>query len=443
MGVRSLILLQPPLGSGCPGEGIAAAGWAIRVATDVATALAIAAEGHHVGLAWLESPDSFDWSELETLTANQRSEWIATLSTDSLRRPGFGKFILERFYDYHALPLDLPRLLVLLGRAYAKALLKYSLNDAEEWVGKFQMIGRSPAMQELYRQLNKIAKVDAPVLISGQSGTGKELAARAIHRHSKRVGAPFVPVNCGALPTHLIQSELFGHEKGAFTGAHARKLGSIESAAGGVIFLDEIGDLPLELQSNLLRFLQEKTIVRVGSTQRIPIDVRVIAATHVDLEQAVAAHRFRGDLFYRLNVLRLHVPALCERIDDISLLAQTFFRDLIHQRSPQVQGFSLRALRAMATYQWPGNVRELINRVQNAMIMSENRLISDADLGLSVAANEDRITTLDGARAASERDVIRRSLLHNNNNVSQAARQLGISRVTLYRLMSKFEIGLE
>jgi DNA-binding NtrC family response regulator len=443
MTLRSLILLRPPLGSGCPSEQIAVAGWAIRVATDVATARAMAEEDQHVGLAWLESPDAFDWSELEALTASQRTEWIATVTAHCLLQPQFAKFILESFYDYHTLPLDLPRLLILLGHAHGKSLLKCTLNDPEEWVGKFQMIGRSPAMQELYRQLTKIAKVDAPVLISGQSGTGKELAARAMHRHSERADAPFVPVNCGALPTHLIQSELFGHEKGAFTGAHARKIGSIESAAGGVIFLDEIGDLPLELQSNLLRFLQEKTIVRVGSTQRIPIDVRVIAATHVDLERAVAEHRFRGDLFYRLNVLRLHVPALCERVGDISLLAQAFFRDLMHQRSPQVQGFSLRALRAMATHKWPGNVRELINRVQNAMIMSENRLISDADLGLSAVVAADRITTLDGARAAIEQDVIRRTLLHNNNNVSQAARQLGISRVTLYRLMSKFEIDPE
>jgi transcriptional regulator with PAS, ATPase and Fis domain len=295
-------------------------------------------------------------------------------------------------------------------------------------------------MLDLYAKLDRVTRVDAPVLITGESGTGKELVARAIHQHSRRARGPFVPVNCGGLPESLVHSELFGHERGSFTGAHQRKIGSIEAASGGTIFLDEIGDLPLELQANLLRFLQEKTIVRVGSTQRIPIDVRVIAATHVDLDKAVQEGRFREDLFYRLNVLHLSVPALRERSGDIELLVQALFEEFADQKNAVVQGFSREAMRAMAAYAWPGNVRELMNRVQHAMIMSEHRLIRPADLGLSSSTMARNVITLSRARAAAESDVIRITLRNNANNVSRAARELGISRVTLYRLMEKFGI---
>jgi DNA-binding NtrC family response regulator len=250
-----------------------------------------------------------------------------------------------------------------------------------------------------------------------------------------------VVVNCGAIPSNLIQSILFGHEKGAFTGAGARHIGKIESANGGVLFLDEIGDLPLDMQTSLLRVLQDRVISRVGSTREIPVDFRVIAATHVDLREAVAAGRFREDLFFRLNVIHLNLPPLRERGSDISLLAETVLQKYAPLcKNSKVKGFSKDALKAMLVHNWPGNVRELINRVQRAMVMSENRLISAADLALD--NNTDRLgsVTRDDARASFERGLIESSLRTNGNKVSDAARQLGVSRVTFYRMMNKFNI---
>ena len=304
------------------------------------------------------------------------------------------------------------------------------------------LVGRSDVMHDLYRAIDKVVRVDAPLLIGGESGTGKELVARAIHGHSTRAGGPFVEVNCGAIPPNLIQSQLFGHERGAFTDAQQRKIGSIEAASGGVLFLDEIGDLPLELQANLLRFLQEKTITRLGSTQRIHVDVRVIAATHVDLSEAVRAGRFREDLFFRLNVLRIRVPPVRERGEDVELLAQSLFHQFAPMRGPQVTGFSSQALKAMRDHSWPGNVRELINRVQHAMVMSENRLLGASDLDLAPPGLPPSSLTLDDARASAERVIVVESLRKNENNISRAARQLGVSRVTLYRLINKFNIIL-
>jgi DNA-binding NtrC family response regulator len=233
-------------------------------------------------------------------------------------------------------------------------------------------------------------------------------------------------------------TELFGHEKGAFTGAHQRKIGRIEAAAGGTIFLDEIGDLPPLLQVNLLRFLQEKTIEHVGSNVGIHVDVRVIAATNVDLEKAVEEGRFRQDLYHRINVLRIKTPPLRDREDDIELLARSYFEKFSNENKSNVKNFSRPALSAMRRYHWPGNVRELINRVRCAVIMTENRLLTAADLGLEDKVMMNCMITLDRARDQAEQDVIQRALRYNNNGMSQTARQLGISRATLYRLVSKF-----
>jgi DNA-binding NtrC family response regulator len=254
---------------------------------------------------------------------------------------------------------------------------------------------------------------------------------------------PFGTVNCGALPVNLVQSELFGHERGAFTGAHQRHVGSIESAEGGTVFLDEVGDLPLESQASLLRFLQEKTIVRVGSTRTIRVDARVVAATHVDLSEAVRRDRFREDLFYRLNVLHVPVPPLRERPGDVTLLAQHWFHANPVDRSPSVAGFSPAGLAAMEAHAWPGNVRELINRVQKAMIMCEERYIGAGDLGIDIGGHEaafSGLSLLHRARVVTQRDLILRALEHNGSNMAAAARQLGVSRVTLYRLIRKLEI---
>ncbi|MCG6873503.1 MAG: sigma-54 dependent transcriptional regulator [Betaproteobacteria bacterium] len=423
---------------------LVAGGWEVQQVSDIRAALVTAATNEcTVGLAVLDQPDSFEQSDLARLVSATRIEWVVVLTKEASRRQDVATLISNGFHDFHTLPLDAERLLVVLGHASGKAELKRKLTAMEpSFKGRYGMVGRSPAMLELYRAIDKIVRVDAPVLIAGESGTGKEVAARAIHNHSARRSGPFVPVNCGALPTNLVQSELFGHEKGAFTGAHQRKQGSIEAASGGTVFLDEIGDLPLESQSSLLRFLQEKTIVRVGSTLPQHIDARVIAASHVDLADAVRQGRFREDLYYRLNVLHLEMPPLRERAGDIGLLADEVFEKHGTMKAPDLRGFSSEARVEMELHPWPGNVRELINRVQKAMIMCEGRLITPLDLGLAErhGANSGAVS-LQHARHSTERDLILAALERNRQNVAATARELGVSRVTLYRLIQKLAIA--
>jgi DNA-binding NtrC family response regulator len=419
-----------------------ASNWSVNSVADVrGLSTALSEKSAEVGVLVLDNADDFNREALGRVVSRASLEWISILPKDLVGDPYWTRFLVENCSDYHTLPVDVDRLRVTIGHALGRAALKQSLNTIGEWSGRYQMVGQSRAMRDLYAKLDRVVKVDAPVLIRGESGTGKELVARAIHRHSERAQGPFIPVNCGALPSNLIQSELFGHERGAFTGAHQRKIGSLEAANGGVVFLDEIGDLPLELQANLLRFLEERTIVRVGSTQRTRIDVRVVAATHVDLNQAVRQGKFREDLYYRLNVLQLNVPALRERLDDIDLFTSYLFEHLAGQKNALVQGFSHDALDAMRTYGWPGNVRELINRVQRALIMGEHRLITPEDLGLATPDDVSNVVNLSSARAAAEKEMIQLTLKAHDNNISRAARELGVSRVTLYRLMGKLDIG--
>jgi DNA-binding NtrC family response regulator len=303
------------------------------------------------------------------------------------------------------------------------------------------LLGQSSAIQQLRHQIRKVAQVGAPVLIAGESGSGKELTARAVHNHSSRANGPFVAVNCGAIPASLIQSELFGYERGAFTGALRERRGLIESAAGGTLFLDEIGDLPMELQVNLLRFLQEGRINRVGASQSIGVDARIIAASHMDLEHGVKSGQFREDLLYRLNVLPLLVPPLRERKDDLELLSAHFFEVFSQDKNPRLTGFNKRAINAIRAYDWPGNVRELINRIRRAMVMSDGRLITPSDMGLSEEALARTGEALEDARIRAERDAIADCLQCSGNNISRAARDLGISRMTLYRLMVKHGVN--
>ena len=304
------------------------------------------------------------------------------------------------------------------------------------------LVGESPAMLATVAAIRKFAPIDLPVLVTGQTGTGKEVAARALHDLSPRRAGAFSALNCGAMPENLVQSELFGHERGAFTGATTRRIGLFETANGGTVFLDEIGDLPLEAQTNLLRVLQEGTIERVGSHQLVEVDVRVIAATHVDLEQAIAAGRFRADLYYRLNVLRLTMPPLAERGADIALLAQHFLDRFRQRHSTRARGFGAGAQRAMAAFDWPGNVRELLNRVQRAAVSTESELISAAELELAEPTSAARGRDLDRARVDAERDTLLGCLRESGYNVSQAARRLGVSRVTVYRLCRKHQVRI-
>ena len=442
MSVRHCVVCDPngPLIDGL--RRASAPGWTFHHVLNLPAAQAMARDREcMVGLVALGS-SSAEHAGLEALLAQGRSEWIAVVERGYPASPGFGKLLDAGLHDFHTRPVDLSRLIDTMGHAHGKAVMRSRSRTVDAGVDRFGMIGASPAMLELYRLMEKVVRAQAPVLLTGESGTGKELVAHAIHQHSSRRDGPFVAINCGALPSTLIQSELFGYDRGAFTGALRNRTGGIEAADGGVLFLDEIADLPLEQQTNLLRFLQDKSIVRLGSTQRIDVDVRVVAATNVDLQTAVDAGRFRADLFYRLNVLHLKLPPLRARGKDTARLAEHSFDLFRDQKSPQVRGFSADALRAISEHDWPGNVRELVNRVQQAMILTENRLITPADLSLQAARRTSDTIRLEDARATVDRDLLERTLRRHRNNVSQAARQLGVSRVTVYRMMNRHNISV-
>lgn len=425
-------------------EKFVEAGWSFQVVTDLSSAgRCIREGGYFTGLVLVEQLDIALCKALhEFLLCHSAIEWVGVFSPACIDLLECDELILNHFFDFHTLPVLPDRLLYTLGHAYGRALLWSKTLDHGKRTDDL-IIGNSPAIKKLLREAKRIASVDAPVMISGGSGSGKELTAQTIHHHSVREKGPFVAVNCGALPSTLIQSELFGYEKGAFTGAAKAKQGFIESAKGGTVFLDEIGDLPLDLQTNLLRFLQEKTINRVGSTQSIHVDVRVIAASHVNLEQAVASGKLREDLYYRLNVLPLAVPSLQDRREDIIPLAEHFFSLHIGEKAPRVKGFSSAALSAMKAHDWPGNVRELLNRVRRALVMAEGRLITRRDLGFERRTIMRDLVALEDVRAGAEKVAIQMSLRRAGNNITRAAQELGVSRMTLYRLLEKHAIGAD
>ncbi|MCC7060332.1 MAG: sigma-54-dependent Fis family transcriptional regulator, partial [Burkholderiaceae bacterium] len=368
-----MILLQAP-GAAIDLRPILSTGaWRVQHVDKLsALAIELPADPCPAAVAVIDDVARFAPGELSSMLANSQCEWLAIATREVTNDKRFAMLFAQYFFDFHTLPIDARQLLFSLGHAFGKAMMRERLSsEAMSVRGRFGMVGTSASMQAMYRVLEKVARADAPLLISGESGTGKELAALAIHRESARRDGRFVAVNCGAIPTTLMQAQLFGYEKGAFTGAHQRSIGSFESANGGTLFLDEIADLPLESQASLLRFLQESTIVRIGAHGPIRIDARVLAATHVDLEAAVRAGRFREDLFYRLNVLHLALPPLRARGDDLTLLVEHVFERYRSDKAPAVRGVSGEALEAMRAHGWPGNVRELFNRLHKAMIMCE------------------------------------------------------------------------
>jgi two-component system NtrC family response regulator len=348
----------------------------------------------------------------------------------------------EGAYDFLVKPMDIDELRVILKRACHVAQLEREHRELQQSVNRdgFEgMIGSSPRMNAVFNAIRRVAATNAPVLILGESGTGKEVAAQAIHRQSSRKAGPFVPINCGAIPEMLLESELFGHEKGSFTGAHMQRKGRIESADGGTLFLDEIGELPLALQVKMLRFLQEQTIERVGGRASIAVDTRVIAATNVDLKKAMTEGAFREDLYYRLAVVTLELPPLRDRQDDIAVLAKSFLRRFGAENGRTALAFSPSALKALEGHAWPGNVRELENRIKRGVIMAEGRQVNPADLELETVTGPGA-RTLKDAREAAEREIILAALKKSKWKIAPAATQLDISRPTLYELMEKLGI---
>ena len=423
---------------------LANSGWSVRVANiSMREGVGVRAGETVVAMADLRHGDDNVLQAMEHQIAQYpKLPWIALVSSETPTQEPLIKRVLLNCVDLFTAPIDMPRLLQTLARFSDDRSPSLALAMPEpDMLG---MIGQSPAVLAVRSSIRKYAPVDLPVLITGETGTGKEVAASALHGLSARAARPFVTINCGALPSNLVQSELFGHERGAFTGANARRIGHIESASGGTVFLDEIGDLPLDAQTSLLRFLQEGTIERVGSSQPIRADVRVLAATHVDLEMAVAAGRFREDLYYRLNVLRLRMPALRERADDVELLAQHFLDAFREQHSSCARLFSSASKQVMRTFEWPGNVRELLNRVQRAAVVAEGALISVADLDLQdVSLSHTPRSSLGLTRVTAERDAVEACLRESRYNISECARRLKVSRVTIYRLCKKHQLALE
>jgi two-component system response regulator GlrR len=308
----------------------------------------------------------------------------------------------------------------------------------EEW--RAELITRSSSMEDLLAQAQRVAASDASVCIFGASGTGKELLARAIHRASPRAEAPFVAVNCGAIPEGLLESELFGHKKGSFTGAVADRWGLFQAAQGGTLFLDEIGDMPLPLQVKLLRALEERKIRPVGSHENLDIDVRVIAATHRKLEERIAAGEFREDLYYRLNVVKLYIPALAERREDIPLLANHFLARLAERYRRGRLAFSPDAMELLVSAPWPGNVRQLLNVIEQAVALAPTEVIPESLVSQALDAGDTALTPLDEARRAFERDYLVRILKITGGNVTKAARLAGRNRTEFYRLLERHSL---
>ncbi len=354
--------------------------------------------------------------------------------------------IAKGAYDFYQKPVDIEALGLIVRRALElhrieaeNRMLATRSGDDNRVLGR--MITSAPEMVKVARTIERVANTNVSVMLLGASGTGKELLARGLHDASDRAGGSFVAINCAAIPENLLESELFGHEKGAFTGAVKTTEGKIEQAQGGTLFLDEVGDIPLPLQVKLLRFLQERVIERIGSRKSIAVDTRIVCATHQNLEAMITEGRFREDLFYRLAEIVIKIPSLAERPGDAALLAKAFLSRFAREMNPSVKGFAADALAAIDAWGWPGNVRELENRVKRAVIMADGKLISAADLDLAEPdEGGEAVLNLKSAREAADRRVIRHALARSEGNISQTAKLLGISRPTLYDLLKQYDL---
>jgi len=424
-------------------------GYEILVAGDRDTALA-EVEKYHPPVITLDlglPPDSTNATEgLATLTRileiTPHAKVIVVTGNDE--RENAVKAIGMGAYDFYQKPIDADILGLIIDRAYRL----YELEEENRQLAKQStttpiqgVIAASPQMLKVCRTIEKVAPTDVTTLLLGESGTGKEILARAIHALSPRADKAFIAINCAAIPENLLESELFGYEKGAFTGATKQTRGKIEYADGGTFFLDEVGDLPPALQAKMLRFLQERVIERVGGRTEIPVDVRVICATHQDLQELIKHGTFREDLYYRISELSIEIPALRDREGDALLLARVFLDRFARDNKKSIKGFAADALTAVENYSWPGNVRELENKVKRAVIMADGNQIAADDLDLASDAGEQEgeiIVNLREIREVAERKAIQRALSMCNDNISQAAEMLGVSRPTLYDLMTRY-----
>ena len=350
-------------------------------------------------------------------------------------------------YDFYAKPVDIDELGLIVRRAFGLHRIEAENRRLASSVGSDRtvlgtMITAAPEMLKVVRMIERVASTSASVMLLGASGTGKELLAKGLHERSDRAAGPFIAINCAAIPETLLESELFGHEKGAFTGAIRTVEGKIEQADGGTLFLDEVGDIPRVLQVKLLRFLQERTIERIGGRKAIAVDTRIVCATHQDLDRMIADGTFREDLFYRLAEIVVKIPALAERTGDAVLLAKAFLARFAAEMNPAVKGFATDALAAIDEWAWPGNVRELENRVKRAVIMADAKLVTAEDLDLDGADGESSELPLNlkSARERADRKVIRRALARSEGNISSSAKLLGISRPTLYDLLKQYDL---
>ncbi|RJX66868.1 PEP-CTERM-box response regulator transcription factor [Tsuneonella suprasediminis] len=349
-------------------------------------------------------------------------------------------------YDFYHKPVDIDSLGLVVRRAFNLHRIeaenrRLASRVSENATVLGNIITAAPEMTKVARMIERVGNTGVSVMLLGASGTGKELLARGLHDSSGRKGRAFVAINCAAIPETLLEAELFGHEKGAFTGAVKTTEGKIEQAQGGTLFLDEVGDIPLPLQVKLLRFLQERTIERIGGRKAIAVDTRIVCATHQDLEKMIAAGTFREDLFYRLAEIVVKIPPLAERTGDAVLLAKHFLMRFAREMNPTIKGFAPDALEAIDTWNWPGNVRELENRVKRAIIMADDKLISAEDMDLNQADDDmAEALNLKSARERSDRAMIRHALARSEGNISTSAKLLGISRPTLYDLLKQYDL---